>query len=81
MPWVVTRRYDDYHELTNTDTGAMRNVYLASQKQWDYLENLRREVEGKTERLKNRPYMHIAKKRIDKLLEKKAKKERQQTLL
>lgn len=81
MGWVITRRYADYHEMTNTDTGAIRKVALASHQQWQYLENLRSEVEGKTERLKNRPYAHYAKQRIDKLLEKKEKLTNQQTLL
>lgn len=81
MAWIITRRYDTYHELTNTDNGAMKKLYLASDKQWDFLESLRADVEGKTERLANRPYMHQAKKRIDKLIEKKEKRDRQQTLL
>lgn len=81
MPWMVTRRYDTYHELTNTDTGAMKKVALATDKQWDYLESLRLDVEGKTERLANRPYAYQASKRIDKLVEKKEKRDRQQSLL
>ena len=81
MPWIITRRYDTYHELTNTDNGAMRKLMLASDKQWDYLESLRLDVEGKIDRLSTRPYTHVASKRIDKLLEKQQKRDRQQTLL
>ena len=81
MPWIITRRYDTYHELTNTDTGAMKKVALASDKQWDYLESLRLDVEGKIDRLANRPYAYQASKRINKLVEKKEKRDRQQRLL
>lgn len=81
MAWIITRRYDTYHEMTNTSNGALRKVALASDKQWDYLESLRLDVEGKIERLANRPYAHVASKRIDKLLEKQEKRDRQQTLL
>lgn len=81
MPWMITHRYDTYHELTNTDNGAMRKLFLASDKQWDYLESLRLDVEGKSERLASRPYMHQAKKRIDKLIEKQTKRDSQQSLL
>ena len=81
MPWIITRRYDTYHELTNTDNGAMKKVALASDKQWDYLESLRLDVEGKIDRLASRPYAYQASKRINKLVEKKEKRDRQQTLL
>ena len=26
--WIITRRYDTYHELTHTGTGSMRKVML-----------------------------------------------------
>ena len=81
MPWIITRRYDTYHELTNTDNGAMRKLMLASDKQWGYLESLRLDVEGKIDRLSTRPYAHVASKRISKLLEKQQKRDSQQTLL
>jgi len=80
MGWVITRRYADYHEMTNTETGAVRKVALASDAQWSYLETLRKEVAGKTEPLANRPYAHYAKQQIDKLLAKQAKRDAQQKL-
>lgn len=81
MAWIITGRYETYHELTNTDNGVMRKLMLASDKQWDYLESLRLDVEGKINRLANRPYAHVASKRIDKLLEKQQKRDVQQKLL
>lgn len=52
---------------------------LASQKQWDFLESLRlkHSKAGKYSKLKNRPTVFSAKKKIDKYLE----KEKQQQLL
>jgi hypothetical protein len=78
--WMVTRRTDEYIETTNLDTGQIKQTRLATDAQWGYLEKLRKELTNR-EPLKHRPAMHIAKQQIDKLLEKKEKQERQQSLL
>lgn len=78
--WIITRRYDTYHELTHTGTGSMRKLMLASDKQWGYLESLRARY-TKRPPLKNRPYAHHATKQIEKLLEKQLEVEKQQKLL
>lgn len=78
--WIITRRYDTYHELTHTGTGSMRKLMLASDKQWGYLESLRARY-TKRAPLKNRPYAHHATKQIEKLLEKQQEVEKQQRLI
>lgn len=77
--WRTTKETNEYREIVNLDTGAVRKVMLASQKQWDFLESLRlkHSKQGKYSRLKNRPTVFSAKKKIDKYLE----KEKQQQLL
>ena len=78
--WRITRRTDEYIEMTNIDNGAMKKVALASDSQWGYLESLRAKYTNKIP-LKNRPTAFAAKKAINKLLEKKEKLERQQRLI
>lgn len=78
--WIITRRYDTYHEMTHTGTGSMRKLMLASDKQWGYLESLRAKY-TKRAPLKNRPYAHMATKQIEKLLEKQQEVEKQQRLI
>lgn len=77
--WRTLRVTDEFREIVNLDTGAVRKVPLASDKQWNYLESLRSKHKdpSKYTRLKNRPTVFAANKAIDKLL----KKERQQELL
>lgn len=79
--WMTTRVTDTYRESTNIETGAVRRVPFATDKQWSYLESLRTEIEGKTEPLKNRPTQFAASKSIDRLLLKKQKQEAQQKLI
>lgn len=77
--WRTTRETQEYREIVNLDTGAVRKVMLATDKQWDFLEGLRLKHSKKPEnysRLKNRPTIFSAKKKIDKYLE----KEKQQQL-
>lgn len=75
----VMRQTDEYREIVNIDTGQIRRVPMASDKQWGYLNSLRADV-GK-DPIKNRPAMFQAKKAIDKLLAKKAETEQQQKLI
>ena len=73
---------DTYKEMVDVNTGVVRRVPLASDKQWNYLNQLRQN-EGK-EPLKNRPAVYAAKKAIDKLLaraEKRQAKPDQKSLL
>lgn len=75
--WRTTKVTDEYREIVNLDTGAVRKVMLASDKQWAYLESLREKYSKNYKPLKNRPTIFGAKKKIDKYLE----KEKQQELL
>ena len=78
--WRTTKITKEYREIVNLDTGSIRKVMLASDKQWDYLESLRLKHSKQPEthtRLKNRPTVFSASKAIDKLL----KKESQQKLI
>lgn len=81
--WVTNRITDEYREIINRDTGAIRKVPFASQKQWDYLESLRLEFAKNPDthtKLKNRPTTFQASKQIDKLLARKQKRDEQQKL-
>lgn len=78
--WVVTRRYPTYFEMTDTDTGKIKTIRLASDSQWGYYESLRAKYTKKPP-LKERPTVFAAAKGIKKLLEKQEKVERQTSLL
>lgn len=78
--WATRRVTDEYREIVNLETGVVRKVPFASDKQWNYLETLRLEAAKNKDthtRLKNRPTVFACSKAIDKLLKKKT----QQTLL
>lgn len=78
--WRTTKVTNEYREIVNIDTGSIRKIPLASDKQWNYLESLREKNTkdpSKYSRLKNRPTVFGANKAIDKLL----KKEQQQSLI
>lgn len=77
--WRTNRVTDEFRELVNIDTGALRRVPFASDKQFNYLQSLREQA-GKPP-LKNRPAAYAAAKAIDKLLAKKSKDEEQQQLI
>ncbi len=82
--WRTLKITDVYREIVNTDTGAVRKVYFASEKQIKYLESLRYEMakdKDKYSPLKTKPSTFAAAKAIDKLLAKKQKLEEQRTLL
>lgn len=69
MPkYSIVRITKEYREIVNLDTGAVRRVMLASDKQFNYLNSLRADI-GKPP-LKNRPAAYQAMKAIDKLTEK-----------
>lgn len=78
--WKITRRTDTYIEMTDIDTGKMKKIALASDKQWGYYEHLREKYTNKPP-LKHRPTVHACQNGIKRLLDKKEKLERQQTLL
>lgn len=69
----ITKITDSYREIVNVDTGVVRRVALASDKQFNFLQKLRQEA-GKP-LLKNRPAAFQATKAIDKLLSKKQQTE------
>lgn len=75
--WRTTKVTKEYREIVNVDTGSIRKVMLASDKQWAYLEQLRQRHSKNYKPLKNRPTVFSASKKIDKYLE----KEKQQTLI
>lgn len=79
MGYRLMKQTDEYRDIVNIDTGQIRRVPMASDKQWAYLNNLRADA-GK-DPIKNRPAMFQAKKAIDKLLAKKSETERQQRLI
>lgn len=64
--WRLYRTFPDHKELINMDTGAIRKVPLASDKQFEYLNSLR--SEAGLEPLKHKPPVYSANKAIDKLL-------------
>ena len=66
--WLTLSSKKEYREIVNLDTGSIRKVMLASDKQWDYLESLRLKHSKQPEthtRLKNRPTVFSASKAID----------------
>lgn len=77
--WRITKITDSYREIVNLETGAVRKVPLASDKQFTFLQKLRANA-GK-EPLKNRPTVFAANKAIGKLLAKEQKEKQQQTLI
>jgi hypothetical protein len=64
---------DEYKEMVDVNTGVVRRIPFASEKQIKYLTYLR-DLEGKPP-LKNKPTVFSAKKAIDKLLLKQAKRQ------
>lgn len=68
MAKEVTKRTEEYLEITDTITGVIKKIMLASDKQWGYLNNLRDQL-GKIP-IKNRPTVFAASKAIDKALKK-----------
>ena len=77
--WKITRRTDTYIEMTDTNSGAMKQIPLASDKQWGYYESLKQQYSNRPP-LKHRPTIYACSKGIEKLLAKKEKDERQQGL-
>jgi hypothetical protein len=75
----IVKQTDSFREIVNLDTGAVRKIPMASDKQFSFLQKLR--VEAGKEPLKHRPPAYQASKAIDKLLAKKSKEENQQTLI
>lgn len=75
----IVKQTDSFREIVNVDTGAVRRIPMASDKQFSFLQKLR-EQDGKPP-LKHRPAAYQATKAIDKLLAKKQKEENQQTLI
>jgi len=75
--WITT--FDDkktYREIANSETGVVRRISYASDKQWSYLQGLRAKL-GK-EPLKNRQVAYQASKAIDKLLKKIEEQDQEQ---
>lgn len=62
------RDWDGYREMVNTDTGEIKKIKLATEKQMKYLNSLRDQV-GKPP-VKGNLMIHQAVKQIDKLVEK-----------
>lgn len=82
--WRTQKITDTYREIVNIDTGAVRRINFASDKQMKYLESLRLEMmkdKDKYAPLKAKPSTFQAAKMIDKLLERKSKRDIQGQLL
>lgn len=77
--WRVTRRTDEYIEMTDIDSGRMKKVALATDKQWGYYESLK-SLYSKRPPLKHRPTVFACSRGITKMLEAKQKAEQQQKL-
>jgi len=67
--WLTHRITDEYREIVNKETGAIKRVPFASEKQMQYIQSLRADL-GKAP-LKSKPPMYAAIKMIDKLVAKK----------
>ena len=78
--WQLWKKTNTHVEMVNRQTGVIKLMPLASDKQWAYLESLRREMTNR-QPLKDRPLAFKAKEQIDKLLAKKKQIESQTKLL